>query len=109
MDDNVYYINVKPYFFSLPYEIMAERYYDTFMKKTQVDKKDFVYSIVTNMKRYNYVVRHKSELEQTTDKVVSKQLLIHLENFFKKGRSKNTRKHKSSIKSKTTRKKNMFI
>ena len=108
-EDNVYYINVKPYFFSLPYEIMAERYYDAFMKKTQVDKNDFIHSIVTNMNRYIYVVRHKSELEQNTDKVVSKQLLIHLENFFKKGRSKNTRKQKSSIKSKTTRKKNMFI
>lgn len=107
--DNVYYINVKPYFFSLPYETMAERYYDAFMKNTHIDKNDFVHNIVTNMKRYIYVVRQKSDLEQNTDKVVSKQLLIHLENFFKKGRSKNTRKHKSSIKSKMTRKKNMFI
>ena len=107
--DNVYYINVKPYFFSLPYEIMAERYYDAYMKKTQVDKNDFVLHIVTNMKRYNYIVRQKSEIEHNTDKVVSKQLLIHLENFFKKGRTKNTRKQKTNIKSKATRKKNMFI
>jgi hypothetical protein len=107
--DNVYYINVKPYFFSLPYETMAERYYDAFMKNTSVDINDFIHSIVTTMQRYNYFVRSKSDLEQNTDKVVSKQLLIHLENFFKKGRTKNTRKQKSSIKSKTTRKKNMFI
>jgi hypothetical protein len=108
--DNVYYINVKPYFFALPYETMAERYYNAFIKNTQEDgKRAFVDSIVASMKRYNYFVRSKSELEQNTDKVVSKQLLIHLENFFKKGRTKNTRKQKSSIKSKTTRKKNMFI
>jgi hypothetical protein len=107
--DNVYYINVKPYVFSLPYETMAERYYDAFMKKTSVDKSAFVSSIVESMKRYIYIVMRKSELEQNTDKVVSKQLLIHLENFFKKGRTKNTRKQKSGIKTKTTRKKNMFI
>ena len=78
-------------------------------KKSQVDKNDFVLHIVTNMKRYNYIVRQKSEIEHNTDKVVSKQLLIHLENFFKKGRTKNTRKQKTNIKSKATRKKNMFI
>jgi len=107
--DNVYYINVKPYVFSLPYETMAEHYYSACLKKTQADKSTFVNSIVNTMNRYNYIVQLKSELEQNTDKVVSKQLLIHLENFFKKSRSKNTRKQQAVIKSKTTRKKNLFI
>ena len=61
------------------------------------------------MNNYNFLFRPKIDVEQKADKVVSKQLLIHLENFFKKGRSNNTRKQKTQIKSRTTRKKNMFI
>ena len=61
------------------------------------------------MKKYNFIVKSKSDLEQNADKIVSKQLLIHLENFFKKGRSKNTRKIKTHIKSTNTRKRNMFV
>jgi hypothetical protein len=112
--DNVYYINVKPYVFSMPYEQMAERYFDAYLKnptgkEKEKEKEDFIHFIVTNMKRYIFTVRHKSDVEQNADKVVSKQLLIHLENFFKKGRTKNTRKHKTNVKSKATRRRNMFI
>jgi len=110
VEDNVYYINVKPYTFTMPFETMAERYFDTYLKKNEPDSRDdFIQSIVTHMKRYNFIVRTKSDIEQKTDKVVSKQLLIHLENFFKKGRTKNTRKHKNQVKSKTTRKRNMLV
>jgi hypothetical protein len=112
-EDNVYYINVKPYVFTMPFEEMAERYYDKYMPSATADsvssKKDFINNIVQTMKVYNFIVRPKSAVEQNADKVVSKQLLIHLENFFKKGRSKNTRKHKTQIKSKATRRRNMFI
>jgi hypothetical protein len=94
----------------MPFETMAERYFDTYLKKNEPDSRDdFINSIVTHMKRYNFIVRTKSDIEQKTDKVVSKQLLIHLENFFKKGRTKNTRKHKNQVKSKTTRKRNMLV
>ena len=61
------------------------------------------------MRKYNFIVRPKSDIEHKTDKVVSKQLLIHLEHFFKKGRTKNTRKHKTQIKSRATRRKNMIV
>lgn len=108
--DNVYYINVKPYVFTMPFTEMAERYFNKYIKPTEPEKKDeFIKYIVDHMKEYNLIVREKSVVEQNADKVVSKQLLIHLENFFKKGRSKNTRKHKTQIKSKATRKRNMFI
>lgn len=110
VDDNVYYINVKPYTFTMPFETMAERYFDKYLKKSEPNNRDdFIHSIVTYMKNYNFIVRPKSDIEQKTDKVVSKQLLIHLENFFKKGRAKNTRKHKNKIKSKATRRRNMII
>jgi hypothetical protein len=117
--DNVYYINVKPYVFTMPFEEMAERYYERIIKKDASDKDkdkdkdkktEFINSIVKFMKRYNFHIQNKSDVEQDADKVVSKQLLIHLEDFFKKGRTKNTRKQrKSRMKTRTTRKRNMFI
>ena len=108
--DNIYYINVKPYIFTMHFEDMAERYFDKYLKKKETDNRDdFIQSIVTNMRKYNFIVRPKSDIEHKTDKVVSKQLLIHLEHFFKKGRTKNTRKHKTQIKSRATRRKNMIV
>ena len=106
--DNVYYINVKPYSYSLPFEQMAQRYYDAYIKDREL-KTRFVSNIIASMRQSNFIVTHKSDIEQNTDTVVSKQLLIHLENFFKKGRAKNARKHNASAKSKTARKKNTLF
>ena len=106
VEDNIYYINVKPYIFSIPFEEMAQRYYDKYLKKSETDNRDgFIQSIVTTMRKYNFIVRPKSDIEHKTDKIISKQLLIHLENFFKKGQSKNTRKYKSQVKNRGTRRK----
>ena len=112
--DNVYYVHVKPYMFTMSFEKMAMRYFDKYLDKPDdkeniVKKLDFIDNMVTFMKKYNFLTRDKSDLEQNADKVVSKQLLIHLETFFKKGRMKNTRKQKSQLKSRTTRRRNMFI
>lgn len=101
--DNVYYINVKPYFYSLPYKTMAERYYDSHQIKNTT-KEDFIKAIVTNMSKYNFTVIPKNDLELEVDKVISKQIIFHLEKFFKKGRSQNTRK-KRNLKIQNTRKK----
>lgn len=110
--DNVYYINVKSYIFTMPFAEMAERYFEKYLRSSEPEKKnDFIEAIVRNMKKYNFIVHSKSALEQNADKVVSKQLMIHLENFFKKERSKDTRRHKPksklshSLKSRATRKK----
>lgn len=112
--DNVYYVHVKPYIFTMSFEQMAMRYFDKYLdnpddKENIVKKLDFIDNIVKFMKKYNFLTRDKSDLEQNADKVVSKQLLIHLETFFKKGRMKNTRKQKNQLKSRTTRRRNMFI
>jgi len=112
--DNVYYVHVKPYMFTMPFDKMAMRYFDKYLdnpddKENTVKKLDFIDSIVAFMKKYNFITRDKSDLEQNADKVVSKQLLIHLETFFKKGRMKNTRKQKNQLKSRNTRRRNMFI
>ena len=108
--DNVYYINIKPYLFTMPVEEMAERYYEVYLRDTVPNKKtEFMNSMVRFMHNFNLVISPKGELEQQADAVVSKQILIHLEKFFKKGRAKNTRKQKTQLKSRATRRRSMFI
>lgn len=104
--DNVYYINIKPYRFSMPLEEMATRYYDKVLKSVKsVSKDDFINHMVTYMKRYNYMVFKKNETEEKTDIIVGKKLLSHLEDFLARKRIVNTRKKKfNPNKSKNTNK-----
>ena len=101
--DNVYYINVKPYEYSLPYDIMALMYYNKFNDEIEDTKEEFVNAIVSYMKRYNYTINTKTDIEYNADVVISKQILIHLEDFFRNGRSQNTRKRRK-IKKQGTKK-----
>ena len=91
--ENVYYINIKPYRVSIPFEEMATRYYDAVLSKIPTIKKpDFVARIVSFMKQYNYMVLPKSLEEKNVDTIVSKKLLSNLEDFLKNERTPNTRK-----------------
>lgn len=102
--DNVYYINVKPYFYSMPYEEMAEKYYNKYKDNINVKKEEFVTYIVNYMKQYNYPVKNKSPDENELDKIISKKIVIHLEEFFKKDKKQNTRKRKI-VKNRLTKRK----
>jgi hypothetical protein len=91
--ENVYYINIKPYRVSIPFEEMATRYYDAVLSKIPTIKKpEFVAHIVSFMKQYNYMVLPKSPEEKNVDMIVSKKLLSNLEDFLKNERTPNTRK-----------------
>jgi len=94
--ENVFYINIKPYRVSIPFEEMASRYYDKVLVKTspQTKKAEFVTQIVSFMKQYNYMVLNKSEEEKNVDTIVGKKLLSNLEEFLKNARRLPTRKNR---------------
>jgi hypothetical protein len=92
--ENVNYINIKPYRVSIPFEEMANRYYDAVMTNT-IQKTVFVNNIVAFMKQYNYMVLNKSEEEKNVDTIVSKKLLENLDDFLKNSRTPNTRKNRN--------------
>lgn len=102
--NNVYYINAKPYIYSMPYEEMAEKYYNHQKDNIKVKKEEFINFIINYMKQYNYPIKNKSNDETELDKNVSKKILIHLEKFFKKDKKQNTRKRKF-IKTRLTKRK----
>jgi hypothetical protein len=93
--DNVYYINIKPYRVSMPFDEMVNRYYEAVLAKTTIKKSDFVNNMISYMKQYNYMVVNKSEEEKNVDTIVSKKLLANLDDFLKKDRPPNTRKNRS--------------
>tara|TARA_Y100000287_G_C14232511_1_gene362718 strand:- start:2186 stop:3148 length:963 start_codon:yes stop_codon:yes gene_type:complete len=103
-DNNVYYINVKPYSYSMPYDVMASRYY----KNVHIDmnKKDFEKSIVNFMNKYSYTVSPKSKVEIDVDQIISKQIMFHLEDFFKQNvkKRKTLKKWKKSRRRRTLKK-----
>ena len=95
--ENVSYINIKPYHYSISYKDMATNYYRLVLNKNNnanMSENDFVIFIVNYMNKYNYVVKNKSVLEEKTDVIVSKKLLSHLEDFLKNDRLPNTRKRR---------------
>lgn len=93
--DNVYYINIKPYRVSIPFDEMVNRYYEAVLAKTTIKKNDFANNMISYMKQYNYMVLNKSEEEKNVDTIVSKKLLANLDDFLKKDRPPNTRKIRS--------------
>jgi hypothetical protein len=89
--DNVYYINVKPYSYSLPFNTMANRFYDYEINNTnsifkeEEKKEKFIDSIVKYMSLFHYNVFIKKQEEIEVDKIISKKIVLHLEDFFKQG------------------------
>jgi len=85
-NDQVYYINVKPYIHDLEFEIMIQRFWDSKILSTHFFKKDSREEFKIKMNRifipYHYFVMPKTQGETNIDKIVSKQILIHLQEFF---------------------------
>lgn len=88
--DNVYYINVAPYYYGIPYQEMATTYFDK--KELHEDKEEFVGTLVKCMNKYDHNVYDKRPNEVNVDSVISKKIILHLEEFFNKDKRKNATK-----------------
>jgi hypothetical protein len=102
-NDNIYYINVKPYIHDLAFEEMIQRFV-TIFESFIANKEEFKIFMQTNMARYHYIYQPKTEIEKNVDKSVSKKILFHLQQFFKQ-RTNKTKRRKHMSKHSMTRKK----
>jgi hypothetical protein len=96
---NVYYIKINPYVNFIPYDIMAERYYNHM--KINDDKSDFINYVVTNMNRYNLHKTAKTKEKMRDDIINSKYLLKHLQQFIKETKSTTKKSKPLNSKNKT--------
>ncbi len=79
-NENIYYINVKPYVHDLDFNEMITRFLNSGIID---DPTSCRADILEFMKRYNYIYVGKTGAAQEVDKAVSKKILQHLHTFFK--------------------------
>jgi hypothetical protein len=103
---NIYYINIKPYIYELKFEEIFKRFLNSHIGKKildtmeQLDWTDFMNK---NIKLYNFQVIEKAEKEYEIDKIVSKKIMFHLQDFFNKTTKNNTRKNYQNKRNKTSK------
>ena len=93
VDDRVYYINLKPYTYDLPFETMIDRFIKSKIIDISVnDTNDTNISeyLLQFMKRYRHSYVEKTKEAQNVDKILSKKILQHLQTFFSKSSNKNS-------------------
>lgn len=107
-NENVYYIKIKPYNYSLPYNIMANKYYyHNYASINNVSNKDeFVNTITKIMNHYDYEHKNKHKNEIEIDKIISKQIMKYLNEFFYVRKNKTIKKNKKNNNTKTIKNKN---
>lgn len=101
-NDNIYYINVKPYYHDLEFKDMLDRFKKSFIgKKIIGDDEKFDELMIENIKLFKYMVVKKDEKEYEIDKVLGKHIISHLQTFFNRSTKNKTIKNRGNKKNKT--------
>ncbi len=103
--DNVYYIKVKPYIHDLTFDEMTRRFISSSFGKKMVgnNPEQFVDFMNKNMEEFEYAYVEKTKEEADIDKIITKQMMIYLQDFFKNGvNGKSTILNKTKIKKSAT-------
>jgi len=93
-NNNIYYINIKPYIYDLQFETIIDRFINskilTKYTNSVLNYSDskFKENIINYMNKYNYTYTEKLDKAQEIDKILSKKILHHLEIFFNENGSK---------------------
>ena len=110
-NDRVFYINIKPYIHDLKFETILHRFINgSQYNKLITNKQDFKKHMHNYFKEYNFTIQDKCEKENNIDKILSKQIMVHLQEFFNRNyknkvrksiMNNKTRKNKATKKTKT--------
>lgn len=110
-NDKIHYINIKPYIHDLDFNLMITRFLNSKILSGDKDHSICTTFILHYMRRYNYIYVKKTNDSQNIDKIISKKILYHLHEFFKKKNigphTNKTKRHQiinNNIKNKTLKK-----
>jgi len=82
-NENVYYINIKPYIYDLEFNTIINRFIKSnLLVQVLTNKQDFITYCKQFMKKYVYTYKEKSKVEQEIDIILSKKIMTHLHDFF---------------------------
>jgi hypothetical protein len=94
-NDNIYYINVKPYYHDLKIEYMLDKFSKSDIGKKIINNDDkFIKIMNEQIKLYKYDCINKETNEYEMDKIVGKQIVKHLQEFFNKTKKNKTIRNK---------------
>lgn len=83
-NDNIYYINVKPYIYNLQFNEMISRFtHNTTLKRIISDTTYYQDFMTTYMNDYDHTFVPKSREDQNIDIIITKKIIYHLHVFFK--------------------------
>jgi hypothetical protein len=114
-NDNIYYINIKPYVHSIPFDEIYKRLFESNLlisNKEKIDDfREFIDFMNKQIKMYNFSVLQKTKEDYEIDKILSKKIMIHLQDFFNNSNNSNniistknkTRKKNSKYKNKSSK------
>ena len=100
--DNIYYINIKPYFHDLKFEIMLDRFVSSNVGKNILENDDvneFKNIMMKYISLFKYIIVEKDEKEYEVDFILGKHIITHLNKFF--SRNNKTMKNRGHRKNKT--------
>ena len=94
-NDNIYYINVKPYYYDLELEYMIKTFKESKIRIKLIDNdQDFDNTIIKQIKKYKYDCIPKNPKEYELDKIIGKQIINHLQEFFNISKKNKTVKNR---------------
>ena len=90
-NENIYYINIKPYEFQLPFDILIKRFFNSELWLTlpismnnDTNNEKYKHFLFDNLLKYRFNYHTKTEFSYKVDKLLSKKVLYHLKCFFNK-------------------------
>lgn len=101
-NDNIYYINIKPYYHDLNFEEMLNRFKNSQIGTKLIDNDvNFENLMMEHIKLFKYKVIEKDEKEYEVDKVLGKHIISHLQSFFSRSTKNRTIKNRGHKRNKT--------
>lgn len=101
-NENIYYINIKPYYHDLKFEDMLEKFKNSEIGiKLIGEESDFNNLMMEHINLYHYNVVLKDEKEYDVDKVLGKQIVLHLQKFFNSSSKNKTLKNRGNRRNRT--------
>ena len=95
--DNVYYIKVKPYVYNLSFDEIINRFVSSeISKKILASDVSFFTDIKKYIEQYGFVCVKKNTREYDMDKLITKKIMIHLQNFFSVNNFNSNMKYKNN-------------
>ena len=83
VNDKIYYINIKPYIYDIPFDTMIERFVNS--KIVSFENEDLMKShLLDFLKKYKYTCTKKTKESHNIDVILSKKIIQHLHEFFNK-------------------------